>query len=620
LTAHSSTPTSLASSEQRDAIEAPIEARLLVLAGAGTGKTFVLSERIHHLVGTSDVAPGRELLVLSFTRAVVRELKDRIGAVGNAARLVRPITFDSFATRLLATMPDDQLAPGWRESGYDSRIAAAARALGTDEGKAVVAEYRHVFVDEIQDLVGVRATLVDALLARAFGFTLLGDPAQAIYDHQVRQATDTTSSESFLRRVRTRHPELRTVTLHENFRTRGRYAAEIDQVGSDLRLEQPDPGAVAAELAETVRGLDQIDGLDELAGALRGCAQRVALLCRSNNRALAVSRSLSELGIDHRLQREATERVLPSWLALLFRGAERTHWGERRLVELAKEKLKDEPNAPDPESLWKLLSDAVIDDSRFDLDVFRERTRLGLLPDELYESQTSNVIVSTIHRSKGLEFDLVLLTRPERDIEDERDLEELRVLYVALSRARDEVWTLKLPDSGWWRRDASTGDRLIRSPWREPRKTLGFEVRPEDFESSRPFGRGRVAVDPAAAQDYLYAHLRRGEMIDLDLVPGREHEEQLPSYLAKHGSTPVAETTEQFGRLLARRLGTSRSWPATLHGLMVDGLETVVGSPSEGEVSGLGVSGLWLRPRLLGLTEIRWQPSEEQEAADDPST
>jgi superfamily I DNA/RNA helicase len=222
LTAHSSTPTSLASSEQRDAIEAPIEARLLVLAGAGTGKTFVLSERIHHLVGTSDVAPGRELLVLSFTRAVVRELKDRIGAVGNAARLVRPITFDSFATRLLATMPDDQLAPGWRESGYDSRIAAAARALGTDEGKAVVAEYRHVFVDEIQDLVGVRATLVDALLARAFGFTLLGDPAQAIYDHQVRQATDTTSSESCVWRVRTRQPEHRTVTLHENIRTRGR--------------------------------------------------------------------------------------------------------------------------------------------------------------------------------------------------------------------------------------------------------------------------------------------------------------------------------------------------------------------------------------------------------------
>ena len=47
---------------------------------------------------------------------------------------------------------------------------------------------RHVLVDEIQDLVGPRAQLVMALLRLAdAGFTLFGDPAQAIYGHQAAQ-------------------------------------------------------------------------------------------------------------------------------------------------------------------------------------------------------------------------------------------------------------------------------------------------------------------------------------------------------------------------------------------------------------------------------------------------
>ena len=85
--------------DQQAIVDAPVDARLLVLAGAGTGKTQVLVERIRRLVDSDDIAPGRELLVLSFSRSVVRELKERIGVAGGRSRLVRPITFDSFATR-----------------------------------------------------------------------------------------------------------------------------------------------------------------------------------------------------------------------------------------------------------------------------------------------------------------------------------------------------------------------------------------------------------------------------------------------------------------------------------------------------------------------------------------
>ena len=613
---HSTAPTQGVSDEQRVVVEAPLEAKLLVLAGAGTGKTHVLVERIRHLVDCGDLSPGRELLVLSFTRAVVKELKERIGRAGDAARFVRPFTFDSFATRLLATIPHEQVPSGWRDAGFDGRIAAAVQALASVEGSAAVNEYRHILVDEIQDLVGVRASLVQTLIRDVSGFTLLGDPAQAIYDHQVRDTRDATSSASFLRTVRECHKDLVVVTLGHNFRSRSEKSEEIDGIGALLRSIDPDRDDARARLAETVRELDRIDSFEELSGALRGSHQRVAVLCRTNDKALAISRRLADAGINHRLQREATERVLPAWLALLFRGVDRTVWGQRRLATLADERFGEGSTTPGADSIWRLLTELVSDDDRVDLPVVRERIRMGQVPDELSQSEPLKVVVSTIHRSKGLEFDLVFLTAPSRDIEDEQELEELRVLYVALSRARDDVWLFKAPDTGWWRRDSGIGGRWIRSPWNQKWKTIGFEIRAEDFESLRPFGRGIFQVDAARIQDYLEHHVKPGDPVELQLVHVRESEEPVPFYTAQHEATAVAETTEHFGRLLAKRLGTNRDnrrWPARLTGVAVDGIETVAGSSSEGKASGLGAAGLWLRPRLIGLADLQWYETDNAE-------
>ena len=65
-------------------------------------------------------------------------------------------------------------------------------------------------------------------------------------------------------------------------------------------------------------------------------------------------------------------------------------------------------------------------------------------------------VVSTIHRAKGLEFDRVLLTDPgDRDASDPG--EENRILYVALSRARREIFHLDRPDTTGLSRDPSDG-------------------------------------------------------------------------------------------------------------------------------------------------------------------
>src|SRR5579864_4555661 len=129
--------------QQREAV-AYTEGPLLILAGAGSGKTRVITHRIAHLISRHHVPPSA-ILAVTFTNKAADEMRTRVAALlENETLSSAPnvSTFHSFCVRMLRRDGDPlaQIRPGFtrRFSIYDDEdqlalIKAAFRHLGLDE-------------------------------------------------------------------------------------------------------------------------------------------------------------------------------------------------------------------------------------------------------------------------------------------------------------------------------------------------------------------------------------------------------------------------------------------------------------------------------------------------------
>lgn len=455
--------------------DAPASTRLLVEAGPGTGKTETAARRIANLIRT-ELSPG-QILVLSFSRSAVRTLTRRLGKIGETdPRVVEELrhlsirTFDSWAFRMLRLLGEAPRTLLTR--GHDANIAALtgiARGPCRDDLRKLMGDRRHLIVDEFQDLPGVRGDLVLALLALIAppgqpgrGFTILGDPAQAIFGFARGTRDDgelfPTPLEYWCEVGRIYDGELGQKRLTRNYRSDATLASMSRGLRAVLLSDRPEEEKLRVML-EAVAALPapaQPLGRSLLEAATGGSR---AILTQTNGEALRVLQALYGAGPDGaavpvRLHAGGHATLPPAWIGALLRKLRSTSlprtqfgkihaylaaaWGDAACCRLC---------LPEEEVAWARLARAAgggAEDKS--VDVAELRGRLSW-PDAFPDDQPvteDGVIVTTIHQSKGMEFDAVTLLEPREKVGADGDEksgasrelgERASVTYVAITRA-----------------------------------------------------------------------------------------------------------------------------------------------------------------------------------------
>lgn len=556
--------------EQRAVADADPGERQIVLAAPGSGKTEVVAARVDALDTLHGLDPVDEVLVLSFSRAAVAALRSRLGPRSQGP-LPTIRTIDSTASMLL----DEMGVEDWGSLDFDHRIERVTRALREGGGSETLSLVRHVIVDEVQDLVGLRARFVRELLKALpedAGFTLLGDPRQALYDFQLAGEGDTTA-EGFLEEA----SALAGSEVVTRTRLKGQYRARSADARSVAALGAGDleGSAWVHAVEDRLEAVLTVGDVTDVARPVARWGGTTAFLCRTNGDALLVAGAMREAGVTARLRPRAEAQPLEPWVATAVSDGGPTV-AKTELVERLEGAVRD------PELAWRLLKATERNfhaSDRLDVARLAARVDLGDFPAALVASP-GPLVVSTVHRAKGLEFDHVVVIDPE----GLRGSENTPVAYVALTRARDRLFAAGLTRPKFLRRDEATGRWYVGGHQRW--MTSAFELRSEDVAADPD-----VSVEPSdVGRDVMALFDRHASTTEL------------PVWKLSVGDRRLGRTTPEFGALVARRVrpgrvGSRWGWP-DMGAIGIDGIVTGVVH------NGAGRPSLTRVPSISGMATL----------------
>lgn len=405
-------------------------------------------------------------------------------------------------------------------------LLCTAGLLASDAAVAaeVRRQYRHLVVDEYQDVSPLQQALLDLWLGDGSDVCVVGDPTQTIYSFAGARA-------EYLREFPRRYPGSQTFALHRDYRstpqvvaTANALMARADAASRRAHVElksQREAGAEVAfdeypdEVAEATGVAEHVQRLLAGGAAARDCA----VLYRINAQSEAFEQALADAGIAYQVRggerffdREEVRQAIAALRGAAVAQAAESQVSDRDVDEdtslhsLVAEALSGIGYSAQPprstgrtRERWESLSALVTLAADHEADPGAPqpptlRTFVDLLR-QRSESQHApgldGVTLSTLHAAKGLEWQHVFLvglhdqmlpsaqSRTDADIAEER-----RLLYVGLTRAAD---TLALS----WATSRSPGG----SGRRRPSRFLDG-IRPgggskHDAAAAAPRGRGR---------------------------------------------------------------------------------------------------------------------------------
>jgi len=606
--------------DQRAAVTT--ESRLVaVVAGAGSGKTRVLTRRIAHRIA-SETADARHTLALTFTREAAGEMRKRLHRLGIREH-VEAGTFHSVMLRVLTQrwadtdrraltvvsdrrrLLTDALGAGDRRGlaaflaeidwasargiapdAYASAARHAQRrpAPGVDRCATVYADlttlkrrrgvidfddvlghmiremrrdhdfadavrwrFRHVLVDEAQDLNPLQHALVDLLRAGRDDLFLVGDPAQAIYGFNGADPT-------LLVDVESRFPGIEIVRLPVNHRC----TPQIVAAGVHVLRAGDQPAALRSNRAdgavvELVAAADEDGEAERIASIIRTLdpdlvrTGEVAVLARTNAQLGEIAAAVERTGLT--VRRTSTAAGSPLQQAIRRAAA---NGSASRLRGWAHDVL----DTPPPPRVPASDGDDVESERRVAtvaLEFLREQPLADgatfrawvATTNPFADASTDGVDVLTFHAAKGREWHTVIVSGVESSLVPHKSAttataraEEARLLYVAITRATDRLILTAAERRGGYARTLSTfvDDLDVAEP-----------------AAAAPPERRRVPTDPlpGALRAWRDDTARRSGVLPTQLCADRDLDS-----IARTRPTDVDElaAVTSFGPITAARL------------------------------------------------------------------
>ncbi len=576
----------------------------------------------------------------------VRNLTDRLARLEDTddrvleeLRHVSVRTFDSWAFRILRLLgnPADVLLARGHDENIEE-LEALVGGRGREAIRRLVGDRRHLIVDEFQDLPGVRGELVLALLdllappARAgAGFTILGDPAQAIYAFAATASGSTFPTlAEYWERVRELYgAELELVELTHNYRTDRPLGKLSSSLRRDLLSGQSDEEKLCI-LREAVAALPSAAAPEDASWLRDAGPETRAILTRTNGQSLGVLARLFGNDVEGgatpvRLRAGNHASLPPAWIGALL--------GSLRSSELAKSRFGriydhltgkwDDATCrslglPGAEATWSRLcraSGTREDAPRIRIPDLRLRLNWpDAFPDDQLAGQ-DGLLVTTIHQSKGLEFDIVTVLDAQGAREEtggigskhDSALDEANVNYVAVTRARRELRRMdgtklyRVPKR-WSLRTGRERLRHRRNNWMTVEVGLRGDLDPFGFVDPRLHG-GSEAV--AEVQEHLLRGARTLLGHKVMLVKRRYGRKacwhiHLQTRDGKAGLL-VGRTAAQMSHdLLEMVYEMGFALPPTIYNLRIAGVGTVASDAEFALEEPYHTSRLWLGVSLFG--------------------
>lgn len=305
-------------------------------------------------------------------------------------------------------------------------------------------QYRFFTVDEYQDISPLQQALLETWLGERQELCVVGDPRQTIYSFAGARS-------DFLTGFDARYPEAAVFELNKNYRSSSEIVGLANRISPATPLDPMRRVHSAPSFASFQTASEEAAGvIDQITKALsqRVPAREIAVLARTNSQLEPIESELRARGVDYQVRGSGRFFKKPEVSMALgaIRALQSAELSEPLFAEVSKIvtalgwQSQGERNEKWQALNWffevlEEINPSSLEEYLRELD---ERERSG------HEPVRDAVMLATIHGTKGLEFEMVFLIGINQGYfpigyakTDQEKAEELRLLYVAVTRAKD---------------------------------------------------------------------------------------------------------------------------------------------------------------------------------------